>query len=96
MATDTLRNARVALEDGLITAADFEAVKVAFLKAQQYKAGLDAGFITPTDYAEVKARFLDDVAALSVSGGSGGSSQGPGPSRRGTSEVPAGEAIPVH
>ena len=90
MATDTLRNARVAFEDGLINAADFEAVKVAFLKAQQYKAGLDAGFITPTDYAEVKARFLDDVAALSVSGSNSAAGGGPAPSGRSTGEVSAG------
>ena len=94
MATDTLRNARVALEDGLITAADFEAVKVAFLKAQQYKAGLDAGFITPTDYAEVKARFLDDVAALSVSGSHSAAGGGPAPSGRSTGEAPTGAANP--
>ena len=61
------------MEEGLISNDDFESVKVAFLKAQQYKAGLDAGFIEPTDYAEVKARFLEDVAGLSVSGASGSS-----------------------
>ena len=95
MATDTLRNARVALVDGLITGADFEAVKVAFLKAQQYKAGLDAGFITPADYAEVKARFLDDVAALSVSGSHSAAGGGPAPSGRSTGELPTGAAITI-
>ncbi len=48
-------------------------VKQAFLKAQQFRAGLDAGFITPEDYGEVKGRFLDAFYGLSVSGnGNGG------------------------
>lgn len=73
MALDNLRNARSALEEGLISQDDFDSVKVAFLKAQQYKAGLDAGFIEPADYAEVKARFLDEVSRLSVSPSPAGS-----------------------
>jgi hypothetical protein len=40
-----LRSAKQALDEGLITPQDFDVVKVAFLKAQQIKAGLDAGFI---------------------------------------------------
>lgn len=63
---DSLRGARAALEEGLITEDDFDSIKVAFLKAQQYRAGLDAGFIEKADYAEVKARFLDDVSRMSI------------------------------
>lgn len=67
MAVDNLRAARMALDEGLISEDDFESIKVAFMKAQQYKAGLDAGFIEPADYADVKARFLDDISRLSIS-----------------------------
>lgn len=67
MAVDDLRDARTAVEEGLITLEDFESIKVAYIKAQQYKAGLDAGFIKPADYAEVKDRFLDDISRLSIS-----------------------------
>lgn len=63
---DSLRGARTALEEGLISDDDFDSIKVAFLKAQQYRAGLDAGFIEQADYAEVKARFLDDVSRMSI------------------------------
>lgn len=45
-----LRGAKQALDEGLITQQDYECVKVAFLKAQQIKAGLDAGFIRKEDY----------------------------------------------
>ena len=63
---DSLRGARTALEENLITEEDFDSIKVAYLKAQQYRAGLDAGFIEKADYAEVKARFLDDVSRMSI------------------------------
>ena len=79
-ATATLRTARGALQEGLITDADYEAVKAAFLKAQQFKAGLDAGFITEADYNDVKSRFLDAFYGLNVSG-DGGSSGYPSPAR---------------
>lgn len=75
-AASTLRTARAALQEGLITEGDYEAVKAAFLKAQQFKAGLDAGFISEADYAEVKTRFLDAFYGLNVAdmnGGGGGS-----------------------
>ena len=75
-AASTLRTARAALQEGLITEGDYEAVKAAFLKAQQFKAGLDAGFISEADYAEVKTRFLDAFYGLNVAdtNGGGGSS----------------------
>lgn len=73
-AASTLRTARAAVQEGLITEGDYEVVKAAFLKAQQFKAGLDAGFISEADYAEVKTRFLDAFYGLQVSGdGNGGS-----------------------
>ena len=77
-AASTLRTARAALQEGLITEGDYEAVKAAFLKAQQFKAGLDAGFISEADYAEVKTRFLDAFYGLNVTdtNGGGGSSGG--------------------
>lgn len=77
-AASTLRTARSALEEGLITDADYDVVKSAFLKAQQFKAGLDAGFITEADYAEVKSRFLDAFYGLNVSS-DGGSAMGISP-----------------
>lgn len=72
-AASTLRTARAAVQEGLITEGDYEVVKAAFLKAQQFKAGLDAGFISEADYAEVKTRFLDAFYGLNVSDGNGGS-----------------------
>ena len=49
-----LRTTKQALDEGLLTQQDFEVVKVAFLKAQQIKAGLDAGFIRQEDYDRVR------------------------------------------
>lgn len=83
MPVDNLRAARTALDEGLISEDDFDGVKVAFLKAQQYKAGVDAGFIEPADYAEVKARFLDDVSRLSITPSAYGSAQPARPSATG-------------
>lgn len=40
---DTLRDAKKAMDDGLIDQKDFEEIKKAWLKAQQIKAGIDAG-----------------------------------------------------
>ena len=77
-AASTLRTARAALQEGLITEGDYEAVKAAFLKAQQFKAGLDAGFISEADYAEVKTRFLDAFYGLDVTDTNGGGAGGGG------------------
>jgi len=40
---DTLRDAKKAMDEGLIDQKDFEEIKKAWLKAQQIKAGIDAG-----------------------------------------------------
>jgi cofilin len=56
--------------------ADFDAVKNAFLRAQQIKAALDVGLIKPEDYEETKREFLGALAggvAVSSVGGSNGS-----------------------
>jgi cofilin len=63
---ESLENAKLALDRGLIGQADYDTVKAAFLKAQQFKAGLDAGFILPEDYQQVKERFLDALVGLPV------------------------------
>lgn len=54
----TLRTAKQALNEDLITQQDFEVVKVAFLRAQQIKAGLDAGFIRKDDYDKAVDAYL--------------------------------------
>ena len=56
-----LQTAKAALDSGLITNADYDSVKDAFLRAQQIKAGLDAGFIVESDYNEVKHAFLKSL-----------------------------------
>jgi hypothetical protein len=53
-----LRSAKQALDEGLITSQDFDVVKVAFLKAQQIKAGLDAGFIRKEDYDKAVDAYI--------------------------------------
>ncbi|KAF6260986.1 actin-depolymerizing factor AdfA [Scenedesmus sp. NREL 46B-D3] len=53
-----LRSAKQALDEGLITPQDFDVVKVAFLKAQQIKAGLDAGFIRSEDYEKAVDAYM--------------------------------------
>ena len=60
-AIQTLTNAKEALDADLITRADFDTVKDAFLRAQQLKAGLDAGFILEADYQHVKHAFFDSL-----------------------------------
>lgn len=54
----TLRSAKQALSEQLITQQDFDCVKVAFLRAQQIKAGLDAGFIRKEDYDRAVEAYL--------------------------------------
>jgi hypothetical protein len=53
-----LGSAKQALDEGLITPQDFDVVKVAFLKAQQIKAGLDAGFIRKEDYDKAVDAYI--------------------------------------
>jgi hypothetical protein len=55
---DTLRSAKQALKEQLITQQDFDCVKVAYLRAQQIKAGLDAGFIRKQDYDRTVEAYL--------------------------------------
>ena len=64
--TDSLHTAREAVEKGLISQDDYSAVKAAFLRAQQIKAGLDSGFLKPEDYQEVKRAFLQSLESLSL------------------------------
>ncbi|MEW5304117.1 MAG: hypothetical protein WDW38_003475 [Sanguina aurantia] len=54
----TLRTAKIALGEDLITQEDFLLIKKAFLRAQQIKAGLDAGFIKQDDYQQARDSFL--------------------------------------
>lgn len=54
----TLRAAKQALDEQLITQQDFDCVKVAFLRAQQIKAGLDAGFIKQEAYERASDAYL--------------------------------------
>jgi cofilin len=71
-----LRSAKQALDEGLITPQDFDVVKVAFLKAQQMKAGLDAGFIRTEDYNKAVDAYIHaldfNVMATLPSQSSGG------------------------
>jgi len=53
-----LRAAKQALDEQLITQQDFDCVKVAFLRAQQIKAGLDAGFIKQDAYERASDAYL--------------------------------------
>lgn len=53
-----LRAAKQALDEQLITQQDFDCVKVAFLRAQQIKAGLDAGFIKQDAYEKASNAYL--------------------------------------
>lgn len=57
----TLRTAKIALGEDLITQDDFLLIKKAFLKAQQIKAGLDAGFIREEDYQQARDSFLHSL-----------------------------------
>lgn len=57
----TLRTAKTALDEGLITQEDYDSIKTAFMKAQQIKAGLDAGFIREQDYQRTKDAFLHSL-----------------------------------
>lgn len=51
----------MAMQEELITQEDFDQIKVAFLKAQQIKAGLDAGFIREADYIQARDSFLHSL-----------------------------------
>lgn len=75
----TLRTAKQAVDEGLITQQDFEAVKQGFLNAQRIKAGLDAGFIPEEDFAAASAAFFE---SLGVSGHSNKHQPTPQPARK--------------
>lgn len=82
----TLRTAKIALGEDLITQDDFLLIKKAFLKAQQIKAGLDAGFIREEDYQQARDSFLhslDFTVSATMSSpysSNGGAIPTPGPS----------------
>lgn len=62
----TLRTAKQALEEGLITQDDFDSVKQGFLNAQRIKAGMDAGFIPGEDFASATAAFFETLGVHSI------------------------------
>lgn len=57
----SLLSTKAALDLGLVSQADFDAVKNAFLRAQQIKSALDVGLIKPEDYEETKRSFLGSL-----------------------------------
>jgi hypothetical protein len=66
---DALKTAKAALDDGLITQTDYDAVKESvlraqnsILRAQQIKAGLDAGVIPEEELENVKRAFLESLS----------------------------------
>lgn len=62
---DSVKVAKSAYDQGLITAQDYESVKSAFLRAQQIKAGFEAGFLKEDDYVQVKNAYLQSLQSLS-------------------------------
>ncbi|KAI8470585.1 MAG: actin-depolymerizing factor AdfA [Monoraphidium minutum] len=89
---EALRAAKQAIDEGLISTHDYDFVKVAFLRAQQLKAGLDAGFIKQEDYVLARDAYL---GALDL-GAMGGLSAGvpPAASTRGAACAPPAAAAP--
>ncbi|CAD7701619.1 unnamed protein product [Ostreobium quekettii] len=73
----TLRTAKTALDEGLISKEDFEVVKAGFVKAQQIKAGLDAGFIKEEDLTQVKDTFFHSLDMQVPGCGQPGAGAGP-------------------
>lgn len=59
----SLLSTKAALDLGLISQTDFDAVKGAFLRAQQIKAAQDVGLIRPEDYEDTKREYLDSLLA---------------------------------
>ena len=47
---ESLQTLKQALDASLITPADYELGKSAFLRAQQIRAGFEAGLLSPADY----------------------------------------------
>lgn len=91
----TLRAAKQALDEQLITQQDFDCVKVAFLRAQQIKAGLDAGFIKQEAYERASDAYLhalDFQLMSSLPSLSAAPASVPAP---GSSATPAQTAQPV-
>lgn len=91
----TLRAAKQALDEQLITQQDFDCVKVAFLRAQQIKAGLDAGFIKQEAYERASDAYLhalDFQLMSSLPSLSAAPASVPAP---GSSATPAQSAQPV-
>lgn len=62
-----LRNGKAALDAGLITQADYDALKATFLTAQQLRAGIDAGLIKEEDVAATKSSYLSSIGNLNLS-----------------------------
>ncbi|GAB4821375.1 hypothetical protein N2152v2_008421 [Parachlorella kessleri] len=63
----TLLSTKAALDLGLISQADFDSVKAAFIRSQQIKAALDTGLIKAEDYESVKREFLNSLQPGGVS-----------------------------
>jgi cofilin len=68
-----LLSTKAALDLGLVTPADYDAVKRAFLAAQQIRAAVDAGLVAEGDYEATKARYLAELLAQGGGLGGGGS-----------------------
>ncbi|KAG7666977.1 hypothetical protein Ndes2526B_g04540 [Nannochloris sp. 'desiccata'] len=57
----SLVNTKAALDLNLVTQADYDAVKSAFLKAQQLRTALDSGLISQEDFDANKSEYLTNL-----------------------------------
>jgi hypothetical protein len=87
---DLLRVCKQAVDEGLIGKGDYDVVKVAFLRAQQIKAGLDAGFIRTEDYNKARDAYLNALDFNALIGAGAGSGSGPLPTGPLGGGAPAG------
>jgi len=63
-----LLSTKAALDLGLVTDSDYDAVKSSFLKAQQLRAALDAGLMKEEDFDAAKAEYFAALSVQPVSG----------------------------
>lgn len=56
--SECLETCKLALERGLISSVEYDAVKGAFVKVQQIKAGVDAGLLQHDDYERVSGDWM--------------------------------------
>lgn len=91
----SLLQTKAALDLGLVSQQDYDAVKNSFLQAQKIKSAVDVGLIKPEDYEATKQSFLGSLTGAFAAPATAGAAAGGAPAAAAAAEPEAAPPPPA-